>query len=72
MAVLNDTSFIQGNEGFFGRARRFVGSIVALIETQREANKTRRALGALNDRELADIGLCRSEIELVACGKMNR
>ena len=41
-------------------------SVISAFHTWNDARSTRKTLNALSDRELADIGLCRGDIEDVA------
>ncbi|MCF3973776.1 DUF1127 domain-containing protein [Paracoccus salsus] len=43
-----------------------VASLASRISSWQDSRKTRRELGALSDRELDDIGLCRGDIERIA------
>lgn len=43
-------------------------SFVTLVTSWNDLRKTRQELSRLTDRELEDIGLCRSDIEWVARG----
>lgn len=45
-----------------------LGAIIATLKTWNDERITRRQLSTLTDRELADIGLSRSEIPLAAKG----
>ncbi len=45
-----------------------LGALIATLKTWNEERITRRDLNALTDRELADIGLTRSNIDLAAKG----
>ena len=45
-----------------------LGALIATLKTWNDERITRRQLNALTDRELADIGLSRSEIEAAARG----
>ena len=49
-----------------GRISRWVFEIVERIDAHRRRRNTAKALSALSDRELDDIGLARSEIEAIA------
>ena len=48
------------------RDNGFLGRILTWVEQGRRYRRTRDELAGLNDRELADIGLHRIEIETVA------
>ena len=45
-----------------------LGALIATLKTWTEERITRRELHALTDRELSDIGLNRSDIDVVAKG----
>lgn len=45
---------------------QFVGNVFNALTTWNDARVTRNALGKLSDRELDDIGLCRSDINNIA------
>ena len=45
-----------------------LGALIATLKTWNEERITRRELHALTDRELSDIGLNRSDIDVVAKG----
>ncbi len=68
MAALNYAPATHGTFGLFGRAHTLISALTALIVAKRDAAETRKTLSALSDRELSDIGLCRGDIELIACG----
>lgn len=55
--------------GFHGLS---LGALVATLMTWNEQRITRNRLSALSDRELADIGLNRGDIEAVAQGRHRR
>lgn len=64
MAVIDDP-----RAHHFGLTVRIGQALTALVGTLahwREAVQTRNALSKLSDRELADIGLCRGDIDTVA------
>ena len=42
-----------------------VGDAFASVRNWNDIRVTRKALGALSDRELDDIGLCRGDIDLI-------
>ncbi|MEY8841767.1 DUF1127 domain-containing protein [Cribrihabitans sp. XS_ASV171] len=69
MAVLDTTRSATVSFGLVGRFGATVGSILAAVVEWNDARVTRNTLGALSDRELEDIGLCRGDIELVAEGR---
>jgi len=46
-----------------GSFSRFVADAFGALATWSDARQTRKALSALTDRELDDIGLCRGDIE---------
>ena len=45
-----------------------LGNFYATLKTWNDERITRRELNALSDRELADVGLCRADIDSVAKG----
>lgn len=51
-----------------GGLGQFVATLFARVSNARDVRETRRALGRLSDRELDDIGLTRSDIDLVVRG----
>ncbi|SLN41427.1 hypothetical protein PEL8287_02069 [Roseovarius litorisediminis] len=62
MAVIDTTRTHAVPAGQFGQAvAKFVGAFAAW----NDARATRKALSQLSDRELDDIGLCRSDIDSV-------
>lgn len=48
--------------------RGALGTVLLRARRWWAARKTRLALGALDDRHLKDLGICRSEVERVAFG----
>ncbi|MCA3507698.1 MAG: DUF1127 domain-containing protein [Rhodobacter sp.] len=44
---------------------QFVSSVLATVKGWNDARVTRKALSALSDRELDDIGLCRADIDRI-------
>lgn len=48
------------------RKASFVATLIATFKAWNDARATRNTLNTLTDRELADIGLCRGDIEYVA------
>jgi len=60
MTVMDNTRALPAvGAGFFGR-------IAAAFHAWNDARVTRKALSALSDRELDDIGLCRGDIERIS------
>jgi len=55
--------------GFHGLS---LGALVATLMTWNAQRITRNKLSALSDRELADVGLERADIEAVAQGRFRR
>jgi uncharacterized protein YjiS (DUF1127 family) len=55
-----------------GRFSRAVSAVLADFHAWNEARLTRRALKALSDRELADIGLQRSDLDAMARRELAR
>ena len=69
MAAFETSRPVQGTQ-FGGRLSNLVSSIVATLRDWNDARVTRNALAKLSDRELEDIGLCRSDIEMIS-GRTN-
>ncbi|OIQ73820.1 hypothetical protein GALL_445370 [mine drainage metagenome] len=44
----------------------FFGAAALALSAWNDSRVTRKSLGKLSDRELDDIGLCRSDIEVIA------
>lgn len=59
---------INTNIAYSASARKInvFASVVSAFHAWNDARSTRKSLNALTDRELADIGLCRGDIEDVA------
>lgn len=49
-----------------GRIGKYFANAVSAFHGWNDARSTRKALKALSDRELEDIGLCRGDIALIA------
>lgn len=62
MAALDFSRSAQTSRGGFS----VFTSVFSAFASWNDARQTRKALGGLTDRELADIGLCRGDIEEVA------
>ncbi|APG48149.1 DUF1127 domain-containing protein [Phaeobacter porticola] len=69
MAAFDTTRPTYGTSSLFGRFSAMTASLLAAIVDWNDARATRQTLGQLNDRELADIGLCRADIDRIAEGK---
>ena len=63
MAVLTDTFALPAANGAF---QRLMGRIRARAEASREIARVRGELTRMTDRELADIGIARCQIDDVA------
>jgi uncharacterized protein YjiS (DUF1127 family) len=63
MAVIDTTRTYGASGNIFARA---VLKLVASVTAWNDVRATRKALSQLSDRELDDIGLCRSDIDRVA------
>ena len=50
------------------RSGGFFANLISRVRAAQEARETRRALYALSDRELSDIGITRGDIEAIASG----
>lgn len=72
MAIFDTTRTTYGSataaSRFFGK----LNTVFAAAVAWNDARVTRNALSALTDRELADIGLNRSDIDAVAENKITR
>ena len=53
------------------RKSNIFADMIAAFQTWNDTRATRKALNSLTDRELADIGLCRGDIESVAVRDFN-
>lgn len=62
MAVYDAPRTTAPAAGLFG----IISSVIGSLAAWNDARITRNALSKLSDRELEDIGLCRSDIESVA------
>ena len=69
MAVLDTTRATTGSFGLVGRIGATFASVVNAAVEWSDARATRKALNALSNRELEDIGLCRGDIDAVADGR---
>ncbi|WP_083100955.1 DUF1127 domain-containing protein [Pseudophaeobacter leonis] len=69
MAAFDTTRTTYGSTGLFCRIGASFLSATAAVMSWNDARATKTTLAALSDRELADIGLCRGDIEAIAAGK---
>lgn len=60
-----DTTRPHMNSGSNARLSGFVAQLIGAFAEWNDARLTRKGLSALTDRELADIGLIRADIEQV-------
>lgn len=65
MAVIETTRSTIGATGLFGRIGVLTAQAFASVAGWNESRQARKALSALTDRELADIGLNRGEIDTI-------
>lgn len=65
MAVYETTRAIGLGQAVAGRLSRAIHNITALVINWNDNRTTRLALSKLTDRELADIGLSRGDIERI-------
>jgi len=65
MAAIDTTRTAQGTSGLIGRIGAFLYTTSAKLMAWNDARVTRKSLSALSDRELADIGLCRGDIDQI-------
>ncbi|MFD3191691.1 DUF1127 domain-containing protein [Sedimentitalea sp. HM32M-2] len=70
MAAIDTTRTTYGSLGHSGRIGAFLTNLGGMIAAWNDARMTRNALSSLSDRELADIGLERGDIDSVAHGKI--
>jgi uncharacterized protein YjiS (DUF1127 family) len=66
MAVFSTNRPTHGSFGLFGRINAFVAIAKNALIEWNDVRMTRKALSALTDRELEDIGLIRGDIDSVA------
>lgn len=66
MAAFDTTRTAYGTASAVNRIAAFVGDVIATIVSWNDARATHKALSALSDRELEDIGLIRGDIEYVS------
>jgi uncharacterized protein YjiS (DUF1127 family) len=66
MAALDTTRSAYGTSSAVSRIFSFIGAVFGAIEAWQDTRMTRKALSDLTDHELADIGLLRADIDLVA------
>lgn len=69
MAAFDTTRTTYGSGNLFGRVAAVFGAVVSTVVDWNDARMTRNALNKLTDRELADIGMTRSDIDVVAEGR---
>ncbi len=69
MAAFDTTRTSYGSNGLFGRITATIAAASAAMIDWNDARVTKNALSKLSERELADIGLTRADIEGVAEGK---
>jgi uncharacterized protein YjiS (DUF1127 family) len=66
MAAFDTTRTAYGSERAVYKIVTFVADMIGAVVAWRDAVQTRKALMALTDRELDDIGLLRSDVDSVA------
>ncbi|KPD13057.1 DUF1127 domain-containing protein [Phaeobacter sp. 11ANDIMAR09] len=69
MAAFDTTRTTYGSTGLFGRIGLLFIAAASAVVSWNDARNSKNALNALSDRELADIGLSRGDIEDIATGK---
>jgi uncharacterized protein YjiS (DUF1127 family) len=72
MATFDTSRTTYGSSIVAGRISTLVTRAIIAIIAWNDARVTRKALSALTDRELEDIGLTRADIDLVAENKIVR
>ncbi|WP_425045895.1 DUF1127 domain-containing protein [Primorskyibacter sp. S87] len=71
MAAFDTTRTTYGSHGLVGRIAEKASVFFGTVVNWNDARVTRKALSALTDRELEDIGLNRCDIDAVATGKVH-
>ncbi len=66
MALADTLRVPSGPTSIAGRTRGILVDLMATLVAWNDKRLTRKTLNALSDRELADIGLSRGEIEEIA------
>ncbi|WP_370402285.1 DUF1127 domain-containing protein [Sulfitobacter sp. JB4-11] len=66
MAAFDTTRTTYGATSAVSKIGSYFGTLVSSVVAWRDAAVTRKALNALTDRELEDIGLMRSDVDNVA------
>ena len=66
MAAFDTTRPHYGAASVAGALKTLIVSTIGQVTAWNDARVTRKALSALSDRELDDIGLSRGDIDLVA------
>lgn len=66
MAAIDTSRTVYGSAPVANRQGSFLNSLVGAFIAWNDARVTRKALGSLSDRELSDIGLARSDIDMIA------
>lgn len=69
MAAFDTIRTTYGSSSLFGRIGGLLDIALATAVAWNDARATRKALMELSDRELADIGMCRGDIDDIAQGK---
>ncbi|ASM73009.1 MULTISPECIES: DUF1127 domain-containing protein [Roseobacteraceae] len=63
MSAFDTTRTTYGSAIVAGRITRTIFNVIASVMAWNDARVTRKALSALSDRELQDIGLSRGDID---------
>lgn len=63
MAAIETTYIPADGASFGGRLNKNMRRVIASYKAWNDARATRKVLSGLTDRQLDDIGLCRSDIE---------
>ena len=69
MAAFDTTRTTYGSTGLFGRIGIAFVTLASAAALWNDVRTSKKALHALSDRELSDIGLSRGDIEDIAAGK---
>lgn len=70
MAAIDTTHSAFSAPAVAQRSDSFLSRLMGAFKTWNDARLTRKALHALSDRELDDIGLARGEIDAVAARRV--
>ena len=72
MAAFDTTRTTYGSDRAASNSASFISTLISKIVAWNDVRTTRKALSALSDRELEDIGLSRGDVDSVAISKITR